>query len=55
MMKKLFLVILLFPVFNLWSQNLDIDILKDVNLNRDKHLDNMFRGFIVLQRPAMAC
>jgi membrane-associated phospholipid phosphatase len=45
MIKKLFLVILLFPTLNLWSQNADIDILKYVNLNRNHHLDNMFRGF----------
>ena len=45
MIKKLFLVILLFPTLNLWSQNPDIDILKNINLNRDKHLDNTFRAF----------
>jgi membrane-associated phospholipid phosphatase len=45
MIKRQFLIILLFPVMNLWPQNLDKDILKDVNLNRDKHLDTMFRAF----------
>jgi membrane-associated phospholipid phosphatase len=44
MIKKLFLVILLFPNLNLWSQNPDIDILKDINLNRNKQLDGTFKG-----------
>jgi len=36
-------VILLFQG-TLYSQNLDIDILRDINLNRDRYLDNTFRG-----------
>jgi membrane-associated phospholipid phosphatase len=54
MIKKLFLIILLFPIFDFWSQNSDIDILQDVNLNRDKHLDNMFRKFTNSAAP-IAC
>lgn len=43
-MKKLLLILLLLPTLSCWSQNLDIDILKDINLHRNKHLDNTFRG-----------
>ena len=43
-MRKIILVILLLPALNLWSQNPDINILKEINLNRNKHLDNTFRG-----------
>lgn len=40
---KLLFFLLIFPVGALLSQNVDINILKDINLNRNKHLDNIFR------------
>lgn len=42
-MEKIILIFLLFPALNLWSQNIDINILKDINLSRNKRLDNTFR------------
>jgi hypothetical protein len=42
-MKKCLLILLLFPAISIYSQNIDIDILKDINLNRNKHLDGTFR------------
>jgi membrane-associated phospholipid phosphatase len=44
LLKKYLFVILLFPKIALYSQNIDIDILKDINLNRNRNLDNTFRG-----------
>jgi membrane-associated phospholipid phosphatase len=43
-MKKLSLVILFFLSVTAYSQNADIRILSDINLNRNKHLDDAFRG-----------
>jgi membrane-associated phospholipid phosphatase len=43
-MKKLLPVILLFLSVTVYSQNADIRILSDINLNRNKNLDNAFRG-----------
>ena len=43
-MKKCFIILLLFPVISIYSQNIDIDILKDINLNRNKQIDGTFRG-----------
>jgi membrane-associated phospholipid phosphatase len=43
-MKKLLPVILLFLSFTSFAQNADIRILKEINLNRNKNLDNAFRG-----------
>jgi membrane-associated phospholipid phosphatase len=43
-MKKLFSIILIFVSVSVQSQNADIRILSDINLNRNKHLDNTFRG-----------
>jgi membrane-associated phospholipid phosphatase len=43
-MRKIFLLILILPALNLWSQNPDINLLKNINLNRNKNLDNTFRG-----------
>jgi membrane-associated phospholipid phosphatase len=42
-MKKCLLILLLFPSISIYSQNIDIDLLKDINLNRNKHLDGTFR------------
>lgn len=42
-MKKCLTILLLFPVISIYSQNIDIDILKDINLNRNKQLDGVFR------------
>jgi membrane-associated phospholipid phosphatase len=43
-MKKILLFLLLFPVFTVFSQNADIDILRDINLNRNRQLDGFYRG-----------
>jgi membrane-associated phospholipid phosphatase len=43
-MKKLLPVILLFLSVTAYSQNADIRILSEINLNRNKDLDNAFRG-----------
>ena len=43
-MKKILLILLLFPVFSGYSQNIDIKLLRDINLNRNEHLDGFFRG-----------
>lgn len=42
-MKKILLLILLFPVFSGYSQNIDINVLRDINLHRNEHLDGFFR------------
>lgn len=43
-MKRFFLIIsTLIVSFNAYSQNVDIDILKNINLNRNKNLDPTFR------------
>lgn len=45
MKKKLFLIIIgLLGLNFLYSQNLDIKILRKINLNRNTNLDNSFRG-----------
>lgn len=44
-MKKYLVVLLLFPVISIYSQNIDINLLRDINLNRNKQLDGVFRGF----------
>lgn len=43
-MHRYILIILLFPSICIFSQNVDIDILRDINLNRNKQLDGVFRG-----------
>lgn len=43
-MKKLLSVILIFLSVTLYSQNADIRMLSEINLNRNKDLDNVFRG-----------
>jgi len=42
-MKKFLIILLLFPVISGFSQNWDINLLRDINLNRNKNLDNTFR------------
>ncbi len=42
-MKKIILILFVFPAF-LFSQNVDINVLRDINLNRNRHLDNAFIG-----------
>ncbi|HOT13528.1 MAG TPA: phosphatase PAP2 family protein [Bacteroidales bacterium] len=42
-MKKYLIFLLLLSPIVLYSQNIDIDILKDINLNRNKNLDGVFR------------
>lgn len=43
-MKKYILLLLLFPAITGFSQNADITILRDINLNRNRQLDGVFRG-----------
>lgn len=43
-MKKFILLLLLFPVFLGYSQNIDINFLLDINLGRNEHLDGFFKG-----------
>jgi membrane-associated phospholipid phosphatase len=43
-MKKLLPVIVLFFSVAIYSQNADIRILREINLNRNKELDNTFRA-----------
>ncbi len=43
-MKKLLPVVLLFLFSVAYSQNADIRILSEINLNRNRDLDNAFRG-----------
>jgi membrane-associated phospholipid phosphatase len=42
-MKKYLTFSLLFFSVNLYSQNIDIRLLREINLNRNKNLDNTFR------------
>ncbi len=43
-MRKILLLLLLFPVHTGYSQNFDINLLRDINHNRNKNLDGFFRG-----------
>ena len=43
-MKRILLILLLFSVFSGYSQNIDIKLLREINLNRNEHLDGFFRG-----------
>jgi len=43
-MKKILVIILLLTPIVLYSQNADIVILKEINLNRNKQFDGIFRG-----------
>ena len=43
-MKKYLVLLFLFPFISIYSQNIDIDLLRDINLNRNKHLDGVFMG-----------
>ena len=44
-MRKYFIILLfLLPFGSSYSQNIDINLLKDINLNRNKHLDGVFKG-----------
>jgi membrane-associated phospholipid phosphatase len=42
-MKKILLILFLFPAISIYSQNIDINILRDINLNRNRQLDGTFR------------
>lgn len=44
LMKKLFIILLLFPCFSVFSQNIDIDLLKNINARRVKQLDGLLMG-----------
>jgi len=41
--RKLLIIVLFLPVL-LSSQNIDIDLLRNINLNRNKNLDGFYRG-----------
>jgi membrane-associated phospholipid phosphatase len=43
-MRKILFILMLFPVFSGYSQNVDIDLLRDINHNRNKNLDGFFRA-----------
>ena len=43
--KRILVLLFLLPVFSGYSQNIDIRLLREINLNRNVHLDNMFKGF----------
>ncbi len=43
-MKKFIIILLLFPLISISAQNIDIDILRNINLNRNTNLDGAFRG-----------
>lgn len=43
-MRKILIILLLFPVFSGYSQNFDINLLRDINQNRNKNFDGFFRG-----------
>lgn len=43
MKKAFFILLFLFPVISVFSQNIDIDILRNINLNRERQLDGFFR------------
>ena len=44
-MKKILFIVFLFPFISIYSQNIDIDILRNINLNRNRQLDGTFRFF----------
>jgi membrane-associated phospholipid phosphatase len=43
--RNLLLVLFLFSAFTGFSQNIDIRVLREINLNRNVHMDNTFKGF----------
>lgn len=43
--QNILLVLFLLPVFSGYSQNIDIRLLREINLNRNVRLDYMFKGF----------
>lgn len=43
-MKKYLVLLLLVPILSGYSQNPDIDILRSINLNRNKNLDGFYKG-----------
>jgi membrane-associated phospholipid phosphatase len=43
-LRKILIILLLFPVFSGYSQNFDINLLRDINQNRNKNFDGFFRG-----------
>jgi membrane-associated phospholipid phosphatase len=43
-MKKILLILFLYPAISIYSQNIDINILRNINLNRNRQLDGTFRG-----------
>jgi membrane-associated phospholipid phosphatase len=43
MLKKITVFILFFLISNIYAQNADIDLLRDINLNRNKSLDGTFK------------
>lgn len=50
-MKKLIFILALFSSSFLYAQNLDIDLLKEINLNRNTRLDDTYRFFTYAVTP----
>jgi membrane-associated phospholipid phosphatase len=50
-MKKLLFLLFFFPVISGYSQNLDIRLLRDINLHRNTHLDGTFRTISATASP----
>ena len=42
-MKKILLILLLLPFISVHSQNIDINLLRNINLNRNKQFDQSFK------------
>jgi membrane-associated phospholipid phosphatase len=54
-MKKFLVILFLFPVISIYPQNIDIDILREINLNRNKQLDGSFRVITNTVTPLAIC
>jgi len=54
-MKKILFLLLLFPFISIYSQNPDINILKDINLNRYRQMDGTFRFISNSVTPVSMC
>lgn len=54
-MKELFIVVFTFFLsFNLFAQNIDINLLKDIHTNRNQNLDHAFENFSKATYPISA-
>lgn len=50
-MKKFLFILFLLPLISGYSQNADIKLLRDINLNRNTHLDGTFRTISFTASP----